>query len=196
MLFRSLGTAELSRDDQGIKYMLVGDGSVRQQLEQRAKSAQLKNLQFVPLLPDDQFLDLLAASDISLVTQQRSVADIVFPSKVITLMSAARAIIASVSAGSEVARVLKEADAGIVVAPENPGALLEAIRALRNNPGRRQQLGSNARAFAQRVWEKQRTLSTLESHLLRVAASRNSSPSPELPMVNEQLVIDGEESRR
>ena len=85
------------------------------------------NLSFVPLLPDDQFLEMLAASDISLVTQQKSVADIVFPSKVITLMSSARAIVASVSPGSEVARVLKEAEAGVLIAPEDPDALLDAI---------------------------------------------------------------------
>src|SRR5262249_34047403 len=136
------------------------------------------------------------ASDISLVTQQKSVADIVFPSKVITLMSSARPIIASVSPGSEVARVLKEADAGMLVAPENPAALLDAIRALRDDKMRRQQLGSNARSFAQKFWEKQRTLSTLESHLLRVAASGRPSPSAELPEINKQLVIDGEESPR
>ena len=191
-----LAAAEQSREDQSIKYLLVGDGSVREQLEQRARSARLENLQFIPLLPDDQFLDLLAASDISLVTQQKSVADIVFPSKVITLMSSARAIIASVSPGSEVARVLKEADAGILVAPEDPAALLQAIRALRDDPRRRHQLGSNGRTFAQNFWERQRTLSTLEAHLLRIAANGKSSPSPELTAINKQLAMDGEESRR
>ena len=32
-----LGAAERSREDRGIKYLLVGDGSVREQLEQRAE---------------------------------------------------------------------------------------------------------------------------------------------------------------
>ena len=90
------------------------------------------------------------------MTQQKSVADIVFPSKVITLMSSARAIVASVSPGSEVARVLKEADAGILTAPEDPGALLEAIVAVRDDPARRSNLGAKGRIFAERFWEKQR----------------------------------------
>ncbi len=85
-----LGAAERSREDREIRYLLVGDGSVRERLQQRAKSLGLENLMFVPLLPDDRFLEMLAASDISLVTQQKSVADIVFPSKVITLMSSGR----------------------------------------------------------------------------------------------------------
>ena len=191
-----LGAAEQSRADPSVRYLLVGDGSVRQQLEQRAKSAGLDNLKFVPLLPDDRFLDLLAASDISLVTQQKGVADIVFPSKVITLMSSARAIVASVSPGSEVARVLKEAEAGVLVAPEDPTALLDAITALRDDPRQRNNLGANGRMFAERFWEKQRTLSVLESHLLRVAARGKLSPTIEASAMNKQLIVKGEESQQ
>jgi len=191
-----LGAAELSRNDRGVRYLLVGDGSVREQLEQRAKSCHLSNLTFVPLLPDEQFLDMLAASDISLVTQQKSVADIVFPSKVITLMSSARAIVASVSPGSEVARVLKEADAGVLVAPEDPDALLEAILALRDDAARRNNLGARGRMFAERFWEKRRTLSSLEAQLLAVAARAKPSLTSEPAPINKQLVADTEEGRR
>ncbi len=145
-------------------------------LNSEGKSLKLNNLTFMPLLPDDQFLDMLAASDVSLVTQQKSVADIVFPSKVITLMSSARAIAASVSPGSEVARVLKEAEAGVLIAPEDPSALLDAIVTLRDDPARRSSLGAKGRIFAECFWEKQRTLLVLETHLLAVAARGNSSP--------------------
>jgi colanic acid biosynthesis glycosyl transferase WcaI len=156
----------------------------------------LSNLTFVPLLPDEQFLDMLAASDISLVTQQKSVADIVFPSKVITLMSSARAIVASVSPGSEVARVLKEADAGVLVAPEDPGALLEAILALRDDAARRNNLGARGRMFAERFWEKRRTLSSLEAQLVAVAARAKPSLTSEPAPIDKQLVADTEEGRR
>jgi colanic acid biosynthesis glycosyl transferase WcaI len=189
-----LRAAERSRADRNLKYLLVGDGAVRQRLEQNARSAGLDNLRFVPLLPDDRFLDLLAASDISLVTQQKSVADIVFPSKVITLMSSARAVVASASQGSEVARVLKEADGGVLVDPEDSNALLSAIIALRDNPERRKQLGANGRAFAERYWEKQKTLSVLESNLLRVASKGKSSPMLKAAAMTEQLLVDTEES--
>jgi len=191
-----LGAAERSREDRSVRYLLVGDGSVRPQLEQRAKSLNLNNLTFVPLLPDDQFLDMLAASDVSLVTQQKSVADIVFPSKVITLMSSARAIVASVSPGSEVARVLKEADAGILVVPEDPAALLNAIVSLRDDPERRENLGAKGRSFAERFWEKRRTFSVLEAHLLAVAARGKPSPTVEAAPMKKQLVTESEEGPR
>jgi len=195
-----LGAAERSRDDRSIRYLMVGDGAVRRRLEEQAKASRLDNISFVPLLPDDQFMDLLAASDISLVTQQKSVADIVFPSKVITLMSSARAVVASVSSGSEVARVLQQADAGVLVAPEDPAALLNAIIALRDDPPRRIQLGANGRAFAQRFWEKHRTLSILEASLVGVV-TRGTSSGMISGMIkdvtpSQHLIAQREESRQ
>jgi colanic acid biosynthesis glycosyl transferase WcaI len=191
-----LGTAQLSRKDTSIRYLLVGDGSVRARLQQQAKFLDLNNLDFVPLLPDEQFLDMLAASDISLVTQQKSVADIVFPSKVITLMSSARAIVASVNPRSEVARVLREADAAVLVEPEDPAVLLNAIKALRDKPERRAELGEKGRRFAELSWEKQRTLSILEERLLAVAARGESSSIEGSAAMREGLAMDGKERRR
>jgi hypothetical protein len=77
----------------------------------------------MPLLDAQEFRELLAASDVRLVTQQRMVSDIIFPSKAVTYLSAGRPVIASVNRASEVARVIRESNAGAVVEPENAEAL-------------------------------------------------------------------------
>ena len=107
--------AKISRDESGVVYLLVGDGAARPTLETNARELNLPNLRFLPLQPQDRFLELLAQSDVCLVTQQRAVSDIVFPSKVIMLLAAARPVIASVGTGSEVARVVAESGAGLTV---------------------------------------------------------------------------------
>ena len=98
----------------------------------------------MPLLPRESFVRLLSAADICLVTQQRTVADVVFPSKVVTLLAAGKPVIASVSAGSAVARAIAEADAGVIVTPEDPSALADAVETLLRNPERRRAMSSNA----------------------------------------------------
>src|SRR5262249_2920657 len=103
-----IDAAEQSREDGRVTYRLVGDGAARGDLEERGRSLKLRNVEFLPLQPRDRFLHLLSMSDVCLVTQQQNVADIAFPSKVITLLAAARPLIASVAARSEVARVLVE----------------------------------------------------------------------------------------
>jgi colanic acid biosynthesis glycosyl transferase WcaI len=170
-----LGAAERSRDHRDLVYLLVGDGAVRRTLENRAREQKLDNVRFIPLLPTPTFYELLSTSDVTLVTQQRVVADIVFPSKVRTLMAAGRPVVASLNASSEVARVVTEGGAGVVVPPENPDALLETILALRSGRDRRRQMGVQGRAYARAHWNPEGILPEMERQLVRVAVRGKSS---------------------
>jgi colanic acid biosynthesis glycosyl transferase WcaI len=160
-----LEAARLSRDDSGVVYLLVGDGAVRPTLESKVGELNLPNLRFLPLQPQDRFLDLLARSDVCLVTQQRTVADIVFPSKMITQLAAARPVIASVGAGSEVARVIDESGAGIAVAPEDPRALAAAVMRLRADRALLARMGRAGRAYAVDRWDREAVLKSTERKL-------------------------------
>jgi colanic acid biosynthesis glycosyl transferase WcaI len=167
-----LGAAHLSRSDESLRYLLVGDGAVRENLESAACEMKLANVRFVPLLPDELYKELLKASDVSLVTQQKCVADIVFPSKVITLMASRRAIVASVSKTSEVARVLEEAKAGLVVPPGDSAKLLSAVISLRDNRSLRDDVAQNAREFARQNWNRDMILERMESQLVILLGKR------------------------
>jgi colanic acid biosynthesis glycosyl transferase WcaI len=166
-----LHAAQLSVEDKSLHYLLVGDGAIREELQAKARKMKLENVQFIPLLPDKQFRELLAATDVSLITQQKCVADIVFPSKVITLMASGRAIVASVSRSSEVARVLNDARAGLVVPAEDPVNLMTAVATLRNDNPLRRELAQNARDFARRNWDQDAILAAIESQLYALITS-------------------------
>jgi colanic acid biosynthesis glycosyl transferase WcaI len=164
-----LGAAEAARDSHPeLLFLLVGDGAMKPKLQERARLQGLDNVLFLPILPAGLFNEMLAASDLCLVTQQKAVADIVFPSKVLTLLSAGRPVVASLSEGSEVAHVLREAQAGVRTEAEDPTALLDAIVKLQALPERRAAMGANGRAYARQHWEKDRTLRAFESRLLEV----------------------------
>jgi colanic acid biosynthesis glycosyl transferase WcaI len=153
-----LGAAALTRKDPDLVYVLVGDGAVRAALEDEVRASGLSNVRMIPLLPQERFLRLLATAEVCLVTQQRVVADIVFPSKVLSLLAAAKPVIASVSRSSEVARVVRESGAGDVVEPEDPAALSMAIGRLRADREGRRRTAAAGRAYARRHWERQATL--------------------------------------
>ena len=167
--------AKISRDESGVVYLLVGDGAARPTLETNARELNLPNLRFLPLQPQDRFLELLAQSDVCLVTQQRAVSDIVFPSKVIMLLAAARPVIASVGTGSEVARVVAESGAGLTVAPEDPGALADAVKHLRANPALSAQMGRAGRAYATDHWERETVLKATEKKLASISNGNTAS---------------------
>jgi colanic acid biosynthesis glycosyl transferase WcaI len=147
----------------------VGDGSVRSRIKQRAKELGLENLIFLPLLDSIEFRGFLKASDICLVTQQKTVSDMVFPSKTVTYLAAGCPVIASVNKNSEVAKAIEESGAGLVVEPENPHALLAAIRALR--AADLATYRRNAQQYAARRWSSERVLGYFEAKLREIACA-------------------------
>ena len=170
-----LGAAQRSSGPDRISYLLVGDGAARASLAARAAAIGLPNLRFLPAQPKEMFNDMMAAADICLITQQRVVADIVFPSKTMTILAAGRPIVASLRAGSEVARVINEADAGVVVMPEDPQALFDAITALSRNEKARIAMGENGRNYARTHWNRSRILPYIEAQLLNQIESHRAA---------------------
>jgi colanic acid biosynthesis glycosyl transferase WcaI len=162
-----LEAAARSRECPDVLYLLVGDGAVRPALEARA--AGLDNVRILPLQPQPVFRQLLEAADVTLVTQQRVVADIVFPSKVLTLFAAAKPVIASLNGSSEVARVVEEAGAGLVAPAEDGAALAAAVRVLRDSARRRWRMGADGRRYALERWDRERILPQMEAALVGVA---------------------------
>ncbi len=131
-----LEAAERSRERRDLCYLFVGDGAMRTQLEEQARLRHLENVRFLPLLDDDEFAEMLAATDVALVTQQKIVSDIVFPSKTVTLLSAGCPVIASVNAASEVASAVRRSGAGVVIEPERADLLWSAIEGMVADPAR------------------------------------------------------------
>ncbi|MCL5669831.1 MAG: glycosyltransferase, partial [Acidobacteria bacterium] len=155
------------RDDDSMLLLCVGNGAECERIKRRAAEMQLDNLRFLPLLDEADFRGLMAASDVCLVTQQRSVSEIVFPSKIVTYLAAGCPVIASVNPECEVAQILHEAGAGTVVAAEDPTALVVALSALRRSDMRK--AGENARKYASERWPSARVLGELERSLASAA---------------------------
>ncbi len=159
-----LDAAAISRGDSSLLFLLVGNGSARETIERRAAELELTNMRFLPLLDSQDFRGLLAASNICLVTQRKSVSDIVFPSKTVTYLSAGCAVIASVNSSSEIAKTIRESGAGAVVEPENADALVTAIHGLRANS--LDECRRSAREYAGFRWSSPRVLRSIEESLV------------------------------
>jgi colanic acid biosynthesis glycosyl transferase WcaI len=164
-----LDAAALNQEDQSTVFLIVGDGAVRRKIQQRARELELANMRFLPLLDSGEFRGFLKASDICLVTQQKTVSDMVFPSKTVTYLAAGRPVVASVNPNSEIAKTIVESEAGLVVEPENPQALLSAIRTMRDN--NLNEYGIKAQDYAARRWSSERVLGFFEAKLLELSAN-------------------------
>lgn len=173
-----LNTADQSRERPDLHYLFVGDGAMRAHLQMQSRARSLHNVHFLPLLEASEFEGMLAATDIALITQQRVVSNIVFPSKTVTLFCAGCPVIASVNSQSEVARAVQQSGAGLVVEPENAGALFRAIDRLSQSPETLARMSAAARQFAQENWDERRTLPRMEEQFIRCVERWRSRSTP------------------
>jgi len=164
-----LEAAALLKDAKNIVFLMVGSGAMKAQLEERAAVMRLENVKFLPLLSEQRFREMLATTDLALVTQQRSVSDIAFPSKTVTLLAAGCPVVASVSASSEVARVIEASEGGVVVKPEEPAILAQSIDQLSRDAGQLSVMKARARRYAMEQWSPERVLPIMEAELLKAA---------------------------
>ncbi|MEU3449941.1 glycosyltransferase family 4 protein [Streptomyces thermolilacinus] len=129
-----------ARLDPGVRVVLMGDGNQREALGRLA--AGVENLEFLPPVEDAEFPEVLAAADVLAVTQRASVLDMSVPSKLTSYFAAGRPVVASVADGGGTAQEVRRSGAGVLVPPEDPGALLEAVRKLAADPDAADALGA------------------------------------------------------
>ncbi|MDI3383037.1 glycosyltransferase WbuB [Xenophilus aerolatus] len=155
-------------EDGGIHFVFCGSGPAREALMTRC--AGMSHVSFLDLQPLDQLGELLGLADIHLLPQRADAADLVMPSKLTGMLGSGRPVIATAHAGTELATVV--AQCGLVVEPENPPALVAALRALASSPDSRQRMGRAARAYAQEHLDQSAVLKRFESALAQAATEQ------------------------
>ena len=153
--------ADLAKLCPEVQFVFCGNGAGRADLVARCQG--LPNVSFMDLQPAERLPDLLATADIHLLPQRADAADLVMPSKLTGMLTSARPVVATAHAGTELATVVQTC--GLVVPPETPLALAEAVRTLAADPVLRQRLGAAGYAYAQAHLDRDAVLQKFESDL-------------------------------
>lgn len=133
--------------DEKIKYVLVGNGNVKNELIQYAKTSNVTNVEFLdPVLKDnmDNVLRLLDICYIGLKKQNLFNYG-VSPNKLFDYMMAARPVIYAVEASND---PVKDSNCGITVPAEDPDAVVKAVMDIRNlSEDEKNNLGQNGKDY-------------------------------------------------
>lgn len=143
-----LAAATHLQHDPDVVFVINGGGSARPGLEQAA--AGLPNVRFVDMQPKERLAEVAAAADIHVVPLRTGLARSSVPSKLYTILAAGRPVIASVDPGTEVARTVTDAGAGLAVPPDDPEAFTKAVDRLVHAPEEAQLMGASGRRFVER----------------------------------------------
>jgi len=132
---------------EGYRLLVVGEGPRLEPLRERAVALPHAQVEFRQLQPPEEAARLLRASDALLVPlADRPELSKYVPSKLFDCCALGRPVL--VAAAGEPQRLVSEAGAGVAVPPEDPAALADAIRRLRDDPDAAERLSAQARIFA------------------------------------------------
>ena len=149
-----LTAMERLHEDAGITFVFIGGGPQFPWLKAEAARRGLTRTRFLGYLPRERLSESLSAASVSIVTESPSVAGLLLPSKTFGILASARALLFVGDPGSDVAAVVRAADAGVIVSPDDPDALVAAIRALRDDPAEATRLGANGRRAAVAIHDR------------------------------------------
>jgi glycosyltransferase involved in cell wall biosynthesis len=162
-------------------FVLAGDGNRRAALQALAGTYLLDNLRLLPSMTGSDYANALAAADALLLNQGAAVRDMAFPSKLTAYVESGVPIVAAVAPESEVASELSQADAALLVEPEQPQQLLDALLLLRDDAARREELAKAARTYGGRYFQRDAALQGWS----RFAAGLTDSPDAVSLMTSE-----------
>ena len=151
------------RDISDIAFVIVGEANGLQRLQEECNKCGASNVMLLPFQPRERLPEMLAAADVGLVVQKKNVISFNMPSKIQVLLASGSAIIASVPGSGTAARAIRQSGGGVLVPPEEPSGLADAVLDLYKHPEKVKTLGYNSRKYAVEQYSFDQALNNYES---------------------------------
>lgn len=130
-------------------FLLVGQGYDFAAVQSAAQSGRVPNVMVRPFVPRARLSEMQSLADLSVVLVRGGYAHTSVPSKVLGYMSAGRPVLGSLDADSDSAALIRDAECGVLVRPDDPAAIAQAVASAMSNRELLLQQGANARRFVE-----------------------------------------------
>jgi len=139
--------AELLKAEEDILFCFVARGEYKAKVQNLAKAKALSNCRFIEPQPEQMVPYIWSSASVGAITYRKDLSEFSVPSKLLAVMSAARPVIASLDHNSEAAGLIRMADCGMVVEPEDAQAIVRAVHFLKSAPDECHRKGKNGRRY-------------------------------------------------
>ncbi len=131
-----------------VRLIVVGAGSDLDRIRNLVRTEGLTNVTFLPPQPLEQIARTWTLAEVGLSTLRNlPLAQATRPAKMLAAMASGKPVV--YAGEGEGARLLTDADAGIIVRPEDPAGLADAIARLLDDPRFAGELGMNGRTYVE-----------------------------------------------
>jgi colanic acid biosynthesis glycosyl transferase WcaI len=156
-----LRAAALLNGDADLHILIVGGGKRLAHIRRLAAALKLANAEFRAPVPLGELPSLLAAGDIHVVCQKPGTEGLLVPSKIYSTLAAGRPSLFVGPADCEVGRIIRDSRSGFIVAPGDIEGAADALRMLAGSVFPRREMGEHARAYYERHFGRQRSVSRI-----------------------------------
>jgi len=133
--------SEVKERHPGLRLLLAGDGPLRPELEELARTLHVDSeVKFLGQQGREEIGKLLRECDLFVLPSRSEPFGIV----IIEALACGKPVVASSVGG--IVEIIRNGENGLLVPPDDPGALAEAINTVLSNPGLGSKMGTNGRA--------------------------------------------------
>lgn len=153
----------LRQRNSDLRVVLRGRGNQAEAISRAIAERGLRNVSFSDLLAPERLGDGLAEGDIHLVPQDPAAADYAVPSKIYSIMAAARPFVATARPDSTLWRLQRECGGFVCVPPNEPQTFADAVLRLALDETLRRDMGVRGHRYVEAHCSKSKGLARLVS---------------------------------
>lgn len=162
-----INAAEILKNEKNIQFVFIGDGPEKTKLIDLTDKKKLSNVTFLPVQPKKKMPEIIASMDATVIPLKKlDLFKGALPSKMFEALASELPIVLAVEGEAE--ELIKNAEAGIVVEPENEKEIARAVLELSMDTEQRNRFGANGRKYVIENYSRETIARKLESILLNI----------------------------
>lgn len=137
-------SARLMSDNNDVEFIIFGTGGLKEHYVKQVETYGIKNVKFFPLQPIERVSQVYGLGDVCVVSCKPGLGGAAMPSKLLSIMSAGRAVVASFDEG-ELTYILDHYKCGKSAPAGDVQTFVEVIRSMAADRKTCEEMGQNAR---------------------------------------------------
>ncbi len=162
-----MGAIEALKDNDTIRFLMIGHGNKKEAIKQRIMDKNLKNLQLIDFLTGTDFEQAVSISTCCLVSLERGLKGTCAPSKYYSYLQGGQPVFAIVEKGSYLEKEIEGERIGKVIELGDSVTLAKELCTLERDPLECRNMGTRARELYQREYTMEIALAKYEKVFTR-----------------------------
>ena len=139
-----IDAAKIMIENKNVEFLIFGSGGLKDKYVEKIKHDNIDNVRFFPLQPIERVSQVYGLGDVCVVSCKPGLGGAAMPSKILSIMSAGRAVVASFDEG-ELTYILDKYKCGQHAPAGDVNAFVKVLRTISDNHEKCEEMGRNAR---------------------------------------------------